>query len=217
MKPLIVLALLLLPSFATNVAEQPQYAAIIDATGQRVNAPRGRGPLPGSAAGGHSADFPVRLTAQFPQPELRADGTVLVDFILTNIGTTTIRLPIGVEAPATNGPRSVMILWLTSDGLVEHYAIDRFTHERFKIAAVGTSAELLGDPTNPATFAALKPDERLLVHASSRVQLKAGTHAIASHAQLVLASDGRSEILGWADSATLTARFKAWGEPGEDR
>jgi hypothetical protein len=77
MKPLIALALLMWPSLVTGLAGPPQYAAIIDATGQRANAPRGRGPFPGSASAGHSADFPVRLTAQFPQPELQADGTVL--------------------------------------------------------------------------------------------------------------------------------------------
>jgi hypothetical protein len=221
MKAPIVLALLMLPSLATGLAGRSQYAAIVDATGQRANAPRGRGPFPGAASAGHSADFPLQLTAQFPQPELRADGTAPVDFVLTNIGPTTIHLPIAVEAPPTNGPQSVLILWLTSDdGLVEHYFRDQATGQLVKIAAISTSAELLGDPTNPLTYAALEPDARLLVHASSRVQLKTGTHAIASHTQLLLV-DGppvvRSHLVGWADSAKVTALFTSAIQPVRDR
>ncbi len=109
-----------------------------------------------------------------------------------------------------------MTLWLTSDGLVEHYAVDRFTGQLFKIAGVGTSADLFGDPANPATFTILNPDESLLVHASSRVQLKAGVYAITAHGQVVLV-DGppvvRSNRVGWVDSESVTERFEASVQP----
>jgi hypothetical protein len=215
MKPLIVLALLMSPSLV-GFARPPEYAAVIDATRQRANAPRGRGPFPGSASAGHSADFPIRLVAQYPKSELRADGTGLVDFILTNVGPTTIDLPRCVQPPITSGPVSVMTLWLTSDGLVEHYGIDDVTGERFKIAAVGTSAELFGDPANPATFTFLNPEESLLVHASSRVPLKTGVHAITAHAELLRVDRPpvvRSNRVGWADSESVTARFAASIQP----
>jgi len=201
-------------SLGSGCAAHPRYTAVLDATWQRANAPRGRGPFPGSdsTSARHSADFPILLEVRFPAGALRKDGTALVDFVLTNIGTATVCLPSELERPHIADDVSVLTLWLTSDAIVKPYAIDVVTHKPFRIEAVGTSADLYGDAEHHGTCAVLKPRERLLVHALSRVHLKAGVHDIRSHAELTHAEyvPGRgwgSKSLGWADSASVRAHL----------
>src|SRR5260221_48569 len=175
---------------------------IIDATAQSSPPPRGRGPSPGSASPGHSAGLPIRLDLLIPTTELRPDGTVLVDFVITNVGTEPISLPSSVNQNIEE-QTSVLTLWLTSDAIRDQYAKDQQTGGLFKIEAVGTSAELYGRSDDPRTFNVLAPNKSTRVHASSHVQLSPGTHSITAHTELMRISNGKTEIVGTADSEAV--------------
>jgi hypothetical protein len=181
---------------------------IIDATAQPSPPSRGRGPSPGSASPGHSDGLPIRLDLLIPTTELRRDGTVLVDFVITNVGTEPISLPSSVNQNIEQ-ETTVLTLWLTSDAIRAQYVKDQQTGRLFKVEVVGTSAELYGSSDNPRTFQVLAPNRSIRVHASARVQLNPGTHSITAHTELTRISNGKSEIVGTADSEAVKGAIRS--------
>ena len=167
---------------------------MVDATRQLAPPARGRGPFPGSATPGHSADLPIRLDLLIPTGELKPDGTVLIDFRITNIGSELITLPVSIDQgsflpqpPDTDFTLDILTLWLTSDAIRDEYlevkGLDGQVH-RLKTESPATSAELYGHSDDPQNFRALAPNQSIIVHASSRVVLQPGTHSLTAHAEL---------------------------------
>jgi hypothetical protein len=170
----------------------------IDATKQPSPPARGRGPFPGSATPGHSAGLPIRLELLIPTGELRADGTILVDFMITNVGTEPITLPSSVDQNMER--TAILTLWLTSDAIKDAY-VDLKTGRPIKTDMVGTSAELYSRSDDPQSFHVLAPNKTIRVHASSRVGLQPGIHSLTAHAEL---TNGASARPGTADSDAVT-------------
>lgn len=189
-------------SLSTGFLVASQSLSSVDATMQASGPARGRGPFPGSSSAGHSAGLPVRLDLVVPNAELRPDGSVLVDFVITNVGTEPISLPSSVQQN-TEQPMSVLTLWLTSDAIMDQFAKDQQTGHPFRIDIVGTSAELYGRSDDPQSFAVLAPNKSILVHASSRIQLNPGSHSITAHAELLRIMNGTSRLVGTADSEAV--------------
>jgi hypothetical protein len=128
---------------------------------------------------------------KIPTGELRPDGTTLIDFLITNVGTEPITLPASVDQ---NMERTeVLTLWFTS-------GVGRL----FESAIVGTSAELYGRSSDPRTLHVLAPNETMRVHASSRVELDTGAASLTGHAELLLLSNGRSNLVGTSDAEPVT-------------
>ena len=205
LKLLLPLAVLLSPGLILVGLAQGQLT--IDASKQPAGPARGRGPFPGSSSPGHSAHLPIQLELQIPNGPLQPDGTTLVDFVITNVGTETIALPSSVNQ--NDGPSSdVLTLWFTSDGLKDEYLNDTTSDRLVKFEIVPTSAELYGRPNDPQTFILVAPNQSVKVHASSRVQLQPGTHKATAHAELlhivVRDSSISSELVGTADSEAVT-------------
>jgi hypothetical protein len=174
----------------------------IDATRQPAPPSRGRGPFPYSANPGHSTGLPIQLEIQIPAGSLRPDGTTLVDFVITNVGTDPITLPISVDQ---NMERTdVLTLWLTSDGIKDVYLKDQRTGLLEKIEIVGTSAELYCRGNDPRTLHVLVPNETIRVHASSRVGLNPGTHSLTGHAELARVTNGATEVVGNSEAEPVT-------------
>jgi len=196
----------LVPLLCTDVvlvgsAQDKQDQLTIDATKQQSGPVRGRGPFPGSATPGHSAGLPIRLELQVPTGELRPDGTTVVDFIITNVGTEPIKLPSILVSPNNEGTE-VLTLWLTSDAIRDQYLKDR-KRGLVKIESVPLSAQLYGRDDDPTSFYVLVPNKSIRVHGFSP-QLKPGTHSLTAHAELVRLSNGTSNRLGTADSDAVT-------------
>jgi hypothetical protein len=191
-----------------------QHQQTIDTTAQEMRPPRGRGPFPGSARSGHSAHLPIRLELLIPTSELRADGTTLVDFIITNIGTDPIKLPSSV-ALFNSEPREQLTLWVTSDAIKDQYLRETGSGRLVKIkGVVGIGAELDGTSDDPKSLYLLPPNESIRVHASSP-QLKSGTHSFTAHVELLRVSrvsNGSSDVItseriGTADSDPVATRL----------
>jgi len=200
--PNLAAALVALSWSGAILVGSPPGQLSLDATKQPSPPARGRGPFPGSAHPGHSAGLPVRLELEIPTGELRPDGTTLVDFLITNVGTEPITLPASVDQ---NMERTeVLTLWFTSDAIKDAYFRDRQTGRLFKSAIVGTSAELYGRSSDPRTLHVLAPNETMRVHASSRVELDTGAASLTGHAELLLLSNGRSDLVGTADAEPVT-------------
>jgi hypothetical protein len=207
-QPLILLTLSWLTvGFAVLAA---QDLMTVDATMQPSPPPRGRGPFPGSASQGHSAGLPIRLDLLIPTTQLRPDGTVLVDFVITNVGTEPISLPSSVTQNIEQ-QTSVLTLWLTSDAMRGQFVKDQQTVRLFKVEAVGTSAELYGRSDNPRTFNVLAPNKSTRARASSRVHLSPGTHSITAHTEFRRVSNGNYELAGTADSEATLQTLSASG------
>jgi hypothetical protein len=171
---------------------QSHCQCAIDATRQPVSAARGLGPTPGSDLPGHSVGFPVRLDLMLGTGKLEADGTELIDFVLTNIGGKPIKLPVSID---WNIPRThVLTLYLTVVG--GSFPVDHLT-----------SAELFGGSGNSQTFFQLAPGKAMRVHASTRFRLTPGTHSFTAHAELVKLVGGTSELPGTADSISVHKMF----------
>jgi hypothetical protein len=178
----------------------------VDATKQKLaRPPRGRGPFPGSDSAGHSAGLPVRLELVVPTGELSADGTIPVDFLITNVGSGPIRLPSSVREDSDR-PFSLLTLWVTGDAIKKQYAVDQQTGRLFEVAIVVTSAELYDFGDDADGFALLPPNASMLVHASSHVELHPGNHSITAHAELARISSV-TELVGTADSETFRKTF----------
>jgi hypothetical protein len=174
----------------------------IDATRQPAPPLRGRGPYPGSPAPVHSVGLPVQLEVRIPTGRLRPDGTALVDFIITNVGTESITLPASIDHNIER--TDVLTLWLTSDAIKDVYLKDQQTGRLVKVEAVETSAELYGCSTDPQTFHVLTPNETIRVRASSRVGLNPGTHSVTGHAELVRVPHQSTEVVGTAEAIPVT-------------
>ena len=185
---------------AMILAGESQYQLTIDAVGQPSPAARGRGPFPGSAPG-HSVGFPVRLDLLVPTGKLEPDGTTLIDFVITNIGADPIRLPSSVDQNISH--THVLTLYLSSDAIVPGY----FSNGERMFASTPTSAELYGQSDDPQTFYVLAPSKAIRVHASTRFELKPGTHSLAAHAELLTLFGERSGVLGTADSILVDKMF----------
>ena len=90
MSRLVLPIILLVISCLSIVAGQDPMT--VDATTQPSPPPRERALFPGSASPGHCAGLPIQLDLLIPTAELRLNGTVLVDFVVTTVGTQPTRL-----------------------------------------------------------------------------------------------------------------------------
>lgn len=185
------------------VVGESQYELTIDATSQPGPPVRGRGPFPGSALPGHSVGFPVRLDLLVPTGKLEPNGTTLIDFVITNIGTEPIKLPFSVDQNISH--THILTLYFSSDAIVDGH----FNNGERAGAITPTCAELYGQSGDPRTFYVLAPSKAIRVHASTRFVLKPGIHALTAHAELVRLSEGRSEVLGTAESIAAEKMFSA--------
>lgn len=184
-----------------RVVAMAQEPLNIDATKQPSPPIRARGPFPGSTTPGHSAGLPIRLELQIPTGKLRSDGTVLVDFMITNIGTDPIALPSSTDQNL--GGTEILTLWLTSDAVKGEYLQSNGRLIKM-IGAVDTSAELYSRANENKNVHVLAPNETVRVHASSRARLRPGTDVVVAHAELLQRSQGASGLIGTADSEPVT-------------
>jgi hypothetical protein len=165
LKLLLPLAVLLSPGLILVGLAQGQLT--IDASKQPSVPARGRGPFPGARTPGHSASLPVRLELRIPNGPLQPDGTTLVDFVITNVGTETMAVPSSLKE---NGPSSdILTLWFTSDAVKDAYFKDSASGQPVNVEIVPTSAELYGRRNDPHSFILVAPNQSVKVHASSRV------------------------------------------------
>lgn len=195
--PLLLSLLFVLGAPPCGLTQEQQ---VIDALNQQSRPARGRGPFPSSAQPGHSAGLPIRIELQIPTRKLQPNGTIPVDFIITNIGRDPIRLPLSVHL--LNGSREALTLWLTSDAINDQYFRDLNSGSFVKMEFVPISAELDETDDKPGSFSILAPNHSVRVHASSP-QLKPGRHSFTAHAELLRVLDGHSELIGTADSVVM--------------
>jgi hypothetical protein len=210
LKLLVALVVLLSPGVILVGLAQDQRT--IDASKQPSPPARGRGPFPSSISPGHSTHLPIRLELRIPNGPLQADGTTLVDFVITNIGNDAISLPTSIKE--SDGPSSyVLTLWFTSDAVKDAYFKDTASGRPVKIEIVSTSTELYGRRNDPHSFLLVAPNQSVKVHASSRVQLQPGMHTATAHAELMQLvsrdSSISSEVVGTADSETVSMTLSA--------
>lgn len=196
---LIAFPFLFLDVMVVALAEDP---LTIDATKQPSPPLRARGPFPGSPAPGHSAGLPIRLELLIPTGKLRSDGTVLVDFMITNIGTDSIALPSSTDQNL--GGTEILTLWLTSDAVKDAFLALKTGRPVKWLGVVETSAELYSRTDDDKNVHVLTPNKTIRVHASSRVGLRPGTDVLVAHAELLRLSHGTSELIGTADSEAVT-------------
>ena len=207
MKPLILVsALLALASPAPTARAAAPSSIPIDATQQPSPPVRGRGPFPGSDTPGHSPGLPLRLQLKIPGGRLQANGSVLVDFILTNVGTVPLTLPCSVDWTIFKfgATTEILTLWISSDAIKPSYFPDGT-----KIQAVPTSAELYGRSDVPQSLCRIRSGKAIRVHASSRAGMLAGQHSFTAHAELLLSDGGKSQRAGTADSSAVPATLSA--------
>lgn len=206
-------ALVALFSLGVVLVGSAQDQLTIDATKQPSPPARGRGPFPGSVTPGHSAGLPIQLELLIPTGELRPDGTTLVDFMITNVGTEPITLPSSVNQNIEG--TDVLTLWFTSDAIKDAYFKDIKSGRLVKIEIIGTSAELYGRVNVSQSFLVVAPNKTIRVHAYSRVGLQPGTHSFTAHAELVRLLHGTSELVGTADSEVVTSALSTTGSTAQ--
>jgi hypothetical protein len=197
----LILILFALLSFGVVHLGLAQDPLTIDATKQPSPPMRAHGPFPGSTAPGHSAALPIRLELLIPTGKLRSDGTILVDFSITNVGTDPIALPSSTDQNL--GGTEILTLWLTSDAVKDAY-VDLKGRPIKMLGVVETSTELYSRTGDNKNVHVLAPNETIRVHASSRVGLRPGTDLLVAHAELLRLSPGTSEVIGTADSEAVT-------------
>jgi hypothetical protein len=210
--PRLRLILLSLTWLGVGLVVAAQDPMTVVATKQPSPPPRGRGPFPGSMHPGHSAGLPIRLDLLILTTALQPDETVLVDFVITNVGTEAISLPSSVNQNIEK-QTSVLTLWLTSDAIKDEYFRDTASGRLVKIEMVRTSAELYGSSDDPRTFIVLAPNKSMRVHASSRIRLQPGSGTLTAHAELIhfiaRNSSSSSEVVGTADSEAVITTISA--------
>ena len=171
---------------------QSSCPSVLDTTKQPIPPAMGMGPTPGSQRAGHSAGFPVRLSAMV-KPILQSGGTAQVEFKITNVGRVSIRLPVSVDGKEHDP--SLLTLYLSVPG--GQFPVDHFT-----------SAELYAESHNLPTFCRLAPGKTLRVHASTRFRPTAGYHAFTAHAEFIEVIGGAPRSLGFADSKIIHTVFQ---------
>jgi hypothetical protein len=143
LKLLLPFVVLLSPAMIFVGLAQDQL--IVDASKQPSPPATGRGPYTSSP--GHFSHLPIRLELQIPSGPLQPDGTILVDFVITNRGFDVISLP----SSTWEGDRLssfVLNLWFTSDAVVKDtYSKDIAPSRPVKIGLPSLSAELYGRST----------------------------------------------------------------------
>ena len=207
MKPLILVsALLALFCPGLTIGAAAGTSISIDATKQPSPPPRGRGPFPGSDTSGHSPFLPLRAQLKIPGGKLQADRSVLVDFILTNIGTAPLTLPCSVDWNIVKfgAKTEILTLWVSSDAIQPGHFPDGT-----QIVSVPTSAELYGRADLPQSLCRIGSGKAVRVHASSRAGMLAGQHSFTAHAELLLTDGSKSQRVGTADSAAVSATLSA--------
>jgi hypothetical protein len=202
-KLLVALTALSCPGVVLIGSAQDQLT--IDATKQLSTPARGREPFPGSPTPGHSPGLPIRLVLQIPTDDLRPDEMTLVDFLITNVGTEPITLPVSVDCRTE--PTDILTLWFSSDAIKDQYLIDQQTGRPVKIEMVETSAELCGRSSDPQSFHMLAPNETIRVHALSP-PMNLGTHSFTGHAERLRVAHGASELVGTADAEPATSTLR---------
>lgn len=210
--PRLRLILLALTWSGVGLVVAAQDPMTVVATKQPSPPPRGRGPFPGSMHPGHSAGLRIRLDLLILTTALQPDETVLVDFVITNVGTEAISLPSSVNQNIEK-QTSVLTLRLTSDAIKDEYFTDTASKHPVKIEMVGTSAELYGSNDDPQTFIVVAPNQSMRVHASSRVRLRPGSLTLTAHTELLhfieRNSSRSSEVVGTADSEAVITTISA--------
>jgi hypothetical protein len=201
-KSLVVLVVFLCLGLGVIDVASAQVQLTIDATKQPSPPLRAHGPFPGSSTPGHSAALPIRIELLIPTGKLRSDGTILVDFIITNVGTEAITLPWSTDQNL--GGTEILTLWITSDAVKDAF-VDLKTGRPLKwLGVVETSTELYSRTDDTKSVHVLAPNETIRVHASSRVGLRPGTDLLVAHAELLRLSQGTSGLIGTADSEAVT-------------
>lgn len=171
---------------------ETQIQAVVDATGEPPSAPRGMGPTPDSQFPHHSNAFPVRLDLRVPSGRLEQNDTSLFDFVLTNVGSHSITLPISLDGRSKH--TRTMTLYITSpDGRLRGF--------------LPPCAELFGQTDHPATFMRLQPGRSLVVHASSRYLIPVGHLSLVGHVEYLALSKGTSTSIGTTDSNQVERVF----------
>src|ERR1700694_4719338 len=97
-----------------GIPAQAQDQIILDATHQQQRPMRARGPFPGSDPPGHSLGLPVRLDLMIPSGTAQKDGTILIDFVITNLEDAGGTIPCSLGLINTLS-RSSLSLWFSSD------------------------------------------------------------------------------------------------------
>jgi len=212
-KSFVAVGLLVMLGFVGNappVANCRQFPSeiqpTIDVTSQPAGPARAHGPFPDSNCADHSpCPLPIKLELLVPTGHLSPEGTMIVDFQITNVSPAWIRLPFSIRRPTANikQPFSMMTLWLTSDAVRPQYLVDQRTGGLSRFEVVVTSAELYGLDDDAHSFIVLRPNQDMLIRASSRVQLNPGRHSITAHAELLSISQGTSQVVGTADAETV--------------
>ena len=183
-----------------------EIAPTIDVTSQPAGPARAHGPFPDSNCADHSPCLlPIKLELLVPTGQLSPEGTMLVNFQITNVSPAWIRLPSSIRQPTATikQPFSMMTLWLTSDAVRPQYVVGQRTGRLSRAEVVVTSAELYGLDDDPHSFIVLRPNQDMFIRASSRIQLNPGRHSITAHAELLTISQGTSQVVGTADAETV--------------
>jgi hypothetical protein len=145
--------------------------------------------------------LPIRLDLEISSGVLRPNGTAAIDFIITNIGTESIRLPSSVVL--FNAPMESLTLWVTSDAIKGIYAREVGSGRLVQLFdIVGISAELDGSSDDSKSFYSLAPNKSIRVHACSPEPM-VGTHAFTAHAEFAHVTN-TTEVIGTADSDSVT-------------
>lgn len=194
-----------------------KYSLIVDATKQMAPPAPGRGPFPRSIILGYTPDLPLIVELKFPTDKIRSDRNVLMDFVITNIGTEVIRFPSSVHQPLMYGESAGLTDVLTLFFTADEGAIGVSMRKKPNVSgnglmgSYGTSAELYGKLDDPQSYYLLAPHESILVHASSRMPLRPGTHKFVAHAELARISGGASstsQLIGVTDSVAIKKRLR---------
>lgn len=149
---------------------------------------------------------------------MRSNGTIDIDFIITNVGTEPIKLPSRLKGPEdlkTFYERTkILTLWFTSDAIQSDFLVGP-NNSKIKMESVPLSAQLFGWNDDPTSFYALAPNKSIRVHTSSPA-LDPGTYPLTAHAELIrlVAANGgwESELVGTADAEPITKALKARGK-----
>ena len=126
--------------------------------------------------------LPVRITLENQEVTKSKEGVLFVDFILTNVGSSTLSLPISPNARKLEPPDSIksytwncLRLYVTTDAAQDSVLVPE--------------TSLYGDQAYPETVAAIAPGEFLKVH--SKIKLPSTLTAasvgsvLVAHASLI--------------------------------